>query len=50
MAALYASHGRWTDGSRLDTAGGTAVSGAAVATTRGGVSKQKGGKRHGKVA
>jgi ABC-type sugar transport system permease subunit len=38
LAAADARHGRGTDGSRLDAAGGAAVSGAAMATAPGAVS------------
>src|SRR4030081_1397605 len=39
LAAADARHGRWTDRSRLDAAGGVAVSGATVAAASGGVSQ-----------
>src|SRR5215831_156 len=44
VAALYASDGGGTDGSRLDAARGAALSRAAVATASRGVSKSGGGK------
>src|SRR5438552_4925228 len=50
VAAADAGHGRWTDGSRLDAARGAPVPRAAVAAASGGMSRQGGGKRHGKVA
>src|SRR6266581_2450904 len=39
VAPLHTRHGCWTDGSRLDAAGGAAVPRAAVGAASGGVSK-----------
>jgi hypothetical protein len=50
MAPLYASDGSRVDRSCLEPERGRAVSGAAVATASGGVSTQRGGKRHGEGA
>jgi hypothetical protein len=44
VAALHASDGGGTDGSRLDAARGATLSRAAVATASRGVSKPGGGK------
>jgi hypothetical protein len=50
VAAVYASDGGRADGSGVDPTGGAPVPRATVATASGGVSKQGGGKRHGKGA
>src|SRR6266700_1917883 len=50
VAAADSSDGRGADGAGVDPPGGVALSRAAVAATSGGVSKQEGGKRHGKRA
>src|SRR5215510_12422913 len=50
MAPFYASDGRRVDRACLEPERGLAVSGAAVATASGGVSTQRGGKRHGEGA
>src|SRR5262245_63941134 len=50
LAITDAGHGRRTNGSRLDAARGAALSRAAVASARGGMSTQGGGKRPGEAA
>ena len=50
VATADPSDGRGADGSGVDPPGGVALSRAAVAATSRGVSKQEGGKGHGKRA
>jgi hypothetical protein len=50
VAAVDARDGGGADGSGVDPPGGAPVPRATVATASGGVSKQGGGKRHGKGA